>query len=112
MMNAPLARALLSAVAAGLMTAASAMAETKGSPSMVTGGITSQPIGHYEFCQKYADESIMEFEEVRIPLFDANGDALDTQTWAEGLQTFLNGIGVKCSVKMEGLGYAMVELTN
>ncbi|CDN91968.1 MULTISPECIES: transglutaminase-like cysteine peptidase [Agrobacterium tumefaciens complex] len=56
MMNAPLARALLSAVAAGLMTAASAMAETKGSPSMVTGGITSQPIGHYEFCQKYADE--------------------------------------------------------
>lgn len=23
---------------------------------MVTGGITSQPIGHYEFCQKYADE--------------------------------------------------------
>lgn len=56
MMNAPLARALLFAVAAGLMTAASAMAEIKGSPSMVTGGITSQPIGHYEFCQKYADE--------------------------------------------------------
>ncbi|MDH0612841.1 MULTISPECIES: transglutaminase-like cysteine peptidase [unclassified Agrobacterium] len=56
MMNAPLARALLFAVAAGLMTAASAMAETKGSPSMVTGGITSQPIGHYEFCQKYTDE--------------------------------------------------------
>ena len=56
MMNAPLARALLFAVAAGLMTAASATAETKGSPSMVTGGITSQPIGHYEFCQKYAAE--------------------------------------------------------
>ena len=56
MMNAPLARALLFAVAAGLMTAASATAETKGSPSMVTGGITSQPIGHYEFCQKYSDE--------------------------------------------------------
>ena len=56
MMNAPLARALLFAVAAGLMAAASAMAEIKGSPSMVTGGITSQPIGHYEFCQKYSDE--------------------------------------------------------
>ena len=56
MMNAPLARALLFAVAAGLMTAASAMAEIKGSPSMVTGGITSQPIGNYEFCQKYSDE--------------------------------------------------------
>ncbi|NWJ24567.1 transglutaminase-like cysteine peptidase [Rhizobium sp. RM] len=56
MMNARLARALLFAVAAGFMTAASASAENKGSPSMVTGGITSQPIGHYEFCQKYADE--------------------------------------------------------
>jgi hypothetical protein len=64
------------------------------------------------FGQKYADELSMEFDQVRIPLFDANGDALDAQTWAEGLQTFLTGIGVKCSVKMEGLGYAMVELTN
>ncbi|MDS7595912.1 transglutaminase-like cysteine peptidase [Agrobacterium tumefaciens] len=56
MMNARLARALLFAVAAGFLTAASASAENKGSPSMVTGGVTSQPIGHYEFCQKYADE--------------------------------------------------------
>jgi predicted transglutaminase-like cysteine proteinase len=27
-----------------------------GSPSMVTGGITSQPIGHYEFCLRYKAE--------------------------------------------------------
>lgn len=56
MMNAPLARALLLAVVAGISSAAPASAEPKGSLSMVTGGITSQPIGHYEFCQKYADE--------------------------------------------------------
>jgi predicted transglutaminase-like cysteine proteinase len=56
MMNAPLARALLIAVAAGLFSAASVQAENKGSLSMVTGGVTSQPIGHYEFCQKYAAE--------------------------------------------------------
>lgn len=56
MMNAPLVRALFVAVAAGLLSAASALAEHKGSPSMVTGGITSQPIGHYEFCQKYVSE--------------------------------------------------------
>ncbi|KXG84321.1 transglutaminase-like cysteine peptidase [Agrobacterium bohemicum] len=54
MMNA--ARALLLAVAAGILSVASAQAENKGSPAMVTGGITSQPIGHYEFCQKYMAE--------------------------------------------------------
>ncbi|WP_320200175.1 transglutaminase-like cysteine peptidase [Agrobacterium sp. rho-13.3] len=56
MMNAPRALALLIAVAAGVLSAASAMAANKGSPAMVTGGITSQPIGHYEFCQKYISE--------------------------------------------------------
>lgn len=56
MMNASRARALLLAVATGLMAAASAQADNAGSLSMVTGGITSQPIGHYEFCQKYIDE--------------------------------------------------------
>ncbi len=56
MMNAPRARALLLAVAAGILSVASAQAENKGSPAMVTGGITSQPIGHYEFCQKYVSE--------------------------------------------------------
>ncbi len=56
MMNAPRALALLVAVAAGILSAASAQADNKGSPAMVTGGITSQPIGHYEFCQKYVSE--------------------------------------------------------
>ncbi|MCS4243921.1 putative transglutaminase-like cysteine proteinase [Rhizobium sp. BIGb0125] len=56
MMKAPLARALLIAAVAGLFSAASVQAENKGSLSMVTGGVTSQPIGHYEFCQKYAAE--------------------------------------------------------
>ncbi len=56
MKNAPWARALLVALATGLLSAASVQAENKGSLSMVTGGITSQPIGHYEFCQKYQSE--------------------------------------------------------
>ncbi|WP_312946749.1 transglutaminase-like cysteine peptidase [Agrobacterium sp.] len=56
MMKAPLARALLIAAVAGLFSAASVQAENKGSLSMVTGGVTSQPIGHYEFCQKYTAE--------------------------------------------------------
>lgn len=56
MKNAPWARALFVALAAGILFAASAQAENKGSPSMITGGITSQPIGHYEFCQKYVSE--------------------------------------------------------
>jgi predicted transglutaminase-like cysteine proteinase len=35
--------------------ASQSFADNRGA-SMVTGGLTSQPIGHYEFCQKYADE--------------------------------------------------------
>jgi predicted transglutaminase-like cysteine proteinase len=56
MKNAPLAKALLLAVAVGIFSAATVMAAPKSSLSMVTGGITSQPIGHYEFCQKYVSE--------------------------------------------------------
>jgi len=41
-----------------LIGAAAAQAAQFGSPSpwMNSGGRTTQPIGHYEFCQRYADE--------------------------------------------------------
>jgi len=41
-----------------MLMAVSAQAEVGGSSHlfMVTGSLTSQPIGHYEFCQRYASE--------------------------------------------------------
>jgi predicted transglutaminase-like cysteine proteinase len=43
---------LLAAIAALGLTAGTALA----APGMVTGGRTTQPIGHYEFCQRYHRE--------------------------------------------------------
>ncbi len=34
----------------------SAMPASQSGPSMVVGGTTSQPIGHYDFCQRYRSE--------------------------------------------------------
>lgn len=55
MINGPLARVLLVSALSVLGFASQAMADSR-SPSMLTGGLTSQPIGHYEFCQKYTNE--------------------------------------------------------
>lgn len=46
-------------VALGALVAASSVAggsELRPNAAMVTGSVTSQPIGHYEFCQRYASE--------------------------------------------------------
>lgn len=55
MINGPLVPVLLATAISALAFASNAMADSRG-PSMLTGGLTSQPIGHYEFCQKYSDE--------------------------------------------------------
>ena len=38
-------------VAFGIMMMGAASAGAAGSQPMLTGGLTSQPIGHYEFCK-------------------------------------------------------------
>jgi predicted transglutaminase-like cysteine proteinase len=55
MINGRLAIAMLTAAVSVFGLASQSFADNR-SASMVTGGLTSQPIGHYEFCQKYADE--------------------------------------------------------
>lgn len=56
MMNIPMAGSRAVAFAALMLAAGAVTAAPKSSLTMVTGGVTSQPIGHYEFCQKYAEE--------------------------------------------------------
>lgn len=52
-----LRRALSGAIVAGaFLYAAAAAAMPAHAPSMKTGGLTSQPIGHYEFCQRMPQE--------------------------------------------------------
>lgn len=56
MTNAWSAKGLLVAVAAVLVSATTALPAPTPHAAMITGGVTSQPIGHYEFCQTHKDE--------------------------------------------------------
>jgi predicted transglutaminase-like cysteine proteinase len=49
-------KGLFVAIAAIIAMSTPAMPATQNTPSMVVGSVTSQPIGHYDFCQRYRNE--------------------------------------------------------
>ncbi|KAA0700016.1 transglutaminase [Neorhizobium sp. P12A] len=49
-------KGLFVALAAIIVMSTPAMPATQNTPSMVVGDVTSQPIGHYDFCQRYSNE--------------------------------------------------------
>lgn len=56
-----------------------------------------------------ATESMMLFEQVRIPLYDATGKAVDTRGWARGLQKHLkDAYQIEAKLVMKGLGQATI----
>jgi hypothetical protein len=59
-----------------------------------------------------ATESMMYFEQVRIPLFDATGKAIDARGFCKDLQTFLKNApyNIVCKLTMKGLGQATITL--
>jgi hypothetical protein len=57
-----------------------------------------------------ATENFMLFEQVRIPLYDANNKAVDARGWAKGLQAFLKEKQVVSKLMMQGLGQAQLVL--
>ena len=64
------------------------------------------------FSQTDASENFMQFEQVRIPLFNAKGRALDTKKWIKGLRKMLKKepFEIPCKVYMRGLGEAWLVL--
>lgn len=59
------------------------------------------------FSTSDATENMMVFEQVRIPLFDAAGKAIDTRNWAKGLQKMLkDSHQIDAKLMMKGLGQA------
>ncbi|MDM7849625.1 transglutaminase-like cysteine peptidase [Pseudochrobactrum kiredjianiae] len=71
--------------AAGLVLAlgASAQATELNTPFMATGGLTSQPIGHYEFCKRLPNECNLTSAQT-API------KLDQATWAKIVQVNLD----------------------
>lgn len=57
-----------------------------------------------------ASENIMRFEQVRIPLYDANNNAIDARQFARGLQTYFKRAPFNFEVKLmtRGLGEAIL----
>lgn len=59
-----------------------------------------------------ATENMMLFEQVRIPLFDANGNATDARGFVKGLSKYLNAppYSITNKLMMKGLGQAVIVL--
>jgi len=59
-----------------------------------------------------ATENKMLFEQVRIPLYDANGKAMDARGFLKGLQTYLKNTPYAIPNKLmtKGLGQAVIVL--
>ncbi len=57
-----------------------------------------------------ASENIIRFEQVRIPLYDANNNAIDARQFAKGLQKYLKAAPFSYEVKLmtRGLGEAII----
>ncbi|MEQ1404096.1 transglutaminase-like cysteine peptidase [Neorhizobium sp. Rsf11] len=62
-----------------LVPVSAAVPAPKSMNSMVTGAVTSQPIGHYEFCQKYQSECSIRGRSASAPKISAKGWALVRQ---------------------------------
>ncbi len=64
------------------------------------------------FSTSDATENMMLFEQVRIPLYDANGKAMDARDFAKGLQKFLKDApyAIPNKLMMKGLGQAVIVL--
>lgn len=61
------------------------------------------------FSTSDVSENRVKFEQVRIPLFAENGRALDTRTWARGLQKELRSkYHIKSKLSTKGLGQAYI----
>jgi hypothetical protein len=62
------------------------------------------------FSTSDATANMMLFEQVRIPIYDANGKALDARGFCKGLQTFLKNppYSVTSKLMMKGLGQATI----
>lgn len=73
MMNSSRVLALVLAGFALLAPETGAMSAQKGPQAMVTGSVTSQPIGHYEFCRAQKDECAVRTKLQQAPRLTPHG---------------------------------------
>lgn len=57
-----------------------------------------------------ATENMMYFEQVRIPMYNEKGRAVDARLWARGLVKHLKSLGVEAKLMTKGLGQATIVI--
>lgn len=62
------------------------------------------------FSTSDATENMMCFEQVRIPMYNEQGRALDTRRWARGLVNHLKVKGIEAKLQTKGLGQATIVI--
>jgi hypothetical protein len=84
--------------------------EGKELGSIIEGWISENTVQN-RFNTSEATENMMLFEQVRIPLFDANNKAVDARGWTKGLQKFLKEkYQIESKLMMKGLGQAQIVI--
>ena len=73
MMNISRAAALVLTAMTALAPLNAALPAPNAPAAMVTGNVTSQPIGHYEFCQRYRDECNIRSKSSAAPRLTEHG---------------------------------------
>ncbi|MFN0048770.1 MAG: DUF6175 family protein [Cytophagales bacterium] len=64
------------------------------------------------FSTQNASENSMDFEQIRMPIYDENGKALDARAWIRQLQKYLKTVDPRLDSKltMKGLGQATLTM--
>ena len=67
--------------------------------------------GNNRFTTIDATESMMFFDQVRIPLYNEKGRAIDARRWANGLRKYLrNEFEIESKLMTQGLGQAQLVI--
>jgi hypothetical protein len=78
--------------------------------SIIEGWVSENTV-QGRFNTSESTENMMLFEQVRIPLFDANNKAVDARGWAKGIQKFLKEkYQIESKLMMLGLGQAQIVI--
>lgn len=76
--------------------------------SIIEGWVSDNTVQN-KFNTSTSTESMMLFEQVRIPIYDANNKAVDARGWAKGLQKMLKDkYQIDSKLMMKGLGQASI----
>lgn len=65
--------------------------------------ISDNSVNH-QFNQRSSGRNMARYDQIRIPLKDANGRPMDASRWVKGLQEKLKSLGIVCENASTGLG--------